>query len=124
MVASGGCLTHTIAGTFELFMINSYQLDYTLVKRPRGSEGETWCRLFSKAPESVAYILTGCSALPQSKYLSQNDALKLLFYEMLCDLELVDEVLHWYSAAKPKAVYESDDVQAYCDVPVLAEQEE
>ena len=74
-------------------------------------ESEAWCRLSGKAPESVAHILSWCGALAQSKYLSRYDsALKVLFYEMLLDLGLIDEVLHWYSPAKPKPVYESDDV--------------
>ena len=44
--------------------------------------------------------------------------------EMLHDLGLIDEVPPWYSPAKPKPVYESDDVQAYWDVPVFADHEE
>ena len=53
-------------------------------------------------------------------------ALKVLFYEMLHDLGLmiINEVPPWYSPAKPKPVYESDDVQAYWDVPVFANHEE
>ena len=57
--------------------------------------------------------------------LSRHDsALKVLFYEILHDLGLIDEVPPWYSPAKPKPVYESDDVQAYWDVPVFADHEE
>ena len=78
-----------------------------------------------KASESVAHILSGCGALAQSKYLSQQDsALKVLFYEMLHDLGLIDEVPPWYFPANPKPVYESDDVQVYWDVPVFADHEE
>ena len=51
-------------------------------------------------------------------------ALKVLSYEMLHDLGLIDEVPPWYSPAKPKPVYESDDVQAYWDVLVFADHEE
>ena len=83
------------------------------------------CRLCGTALESVAHILSGCSALAQNKYLSRHDsALKVLFYEMLHDLELIDEIPPWYSPVKPKPVYESDDVQAYWDVPVFAEHQE
>ena len=35
---------------------------------------------------------------------------KVLFYEMLYDLGLIDEVPPWYSPAKQRPVYESDDV--------------
>ena len=76
-------------------------------------------------PQKVWLTLVWCGALAQSKYLSRHDsALKVLFYEMLHDLELIDEVPPWYSPAKPKPVYESDDVQAYWDVPVFADHEE
>ena len=47
-----------------------------------------------------------------------------LLYEMLHDLGLIDEVPPWYSPAKPKPVYQLDDVQAYWDVPVFADREE
>ncbi|CAH3168560.1 unnamed protein product [Porites lobata] len=43
---------------------------------------------------------------------------------MLHDLGLIDEVPSWYSPAKPKPVYESDDMQAYWDVPVFGNHEE
>ena len=83
------------------------------------------CRLRGKALESVAHILSGCSALAQNKYLSRHDsALKVLFYEMLHDLGLIDEIPSWYSPVELKPVYESDDVQAYWDVPMFAEHQE
>ena len=73
----------------------------------------------------MAHILSGCSALAQSKYLSRHDsALKVLFYEMLHDLRLIDEVPPWYSPVKPKPIYASEDVTAYWDVPVFAEHQE
>ena len=98
---------------------------YVCQKTHTSSESEAWCRLCGKAPESVANILSGCGALAQSKYLSRHDSdLKVLFYEMLHDLGLIDEVPPWYSPAKPKPVYGSDDVQAYWDVPGFAEHEE
>ena len=36
----------------------------------------------------------------------------------------VDEVPPWYSPVKPRPVYESDDVQAYWEVPVFADHQE
>ena len=85
---------------------------YACQKTHTSLESEAWCRLCGKAPESVAHILSGCGALAQSKYLSRHD------------LGLTDEVPPWYTPAKPKPVYESDDVQAYWDVPVFADHEE
>ena len=62
---------------------------YTSQKTHRSAEGEVVCRLCGKAPE----ILSGCSALAQSRYLSRHDAaLKVLFYELLYDEGLIDEI--------------------------------
>ena len=108
------CPTHTIAGMFELYEQLLGTRLYACQKTLTSLESEAWCRLCGKAPKSVARILYGCGALAQSKYLSRHDsALKVLFYEMLRDMGLIDEVPLWYSPAKPKPVYESDDVQAY-----------
>ena len=84
------------------------------------------CRFCCKAPESVAHILSGCSALAQSKDLSRHDAaLKVLFYELLCDEGLIDEIPPWYTPPdKPKPVYESENVKAYWDVSIYADQQE
>jgi len=43
---------------------------------------------------------------------------------MLHDLGLIDEIPPWYWPVKPKPVYESDDLQAYWDVPMFAEHQE
>ena len=65
-------------------------------------------RLCSKVPESVAHVLSGCSALAQNKYLARhNAALKILFFEILRDLGLLEEVSPWYSPVEPKPTYES-----------------
>ena len=77
-------------------------------------KGEVWCRLCGKAPESIAHILSGCSLLAHSKYISwHNSALKILFYEMLHDVGLIEE-FHPSDTLKPSQ--DSDDVQAYWDV--------
>ena len=61
-------------------------------KSPTSAQGEVRRRLCSKAPESVAHILSGCSALAQSKYLSRHDAaLKVPFYKLLYDEGLIDD---------------------------------
>ena len=71
----------------------------------------------------MAHVIAGCSALAQSKYLEgHNAALKVLYFELLRDLKLVDEVPPWYSKVQPKPLYESQDVQAFWDIPVFAEQ--
>ena len=111
-----------IAGIYELYeqMLNTriYQSKKTKTARER----DVQCRLCGKAQESVAHILAGCSALAQSKYLHRhNCVLKILFFEMLHDLELVDTVPPWYSPIEPKPVYESADAQAFWDVPLYAD---
>ena len=79
-------------------------------------EGELRSRLCSKVPESVAHILS-C--------LSSHDAtFKVLFYELLYDEGVIDEIPPWYSPDKPKPVYESENVKAYWDVPIYADQQE
>ncbi|XP_022809779.1 uncharacterized protein LOC111346776 [Stylophora pistillata] len=84
--------------------------------------GEVRCRLCGKAPESVAHVLAGCTALAQNKYLTRhNAALKILFFEIL---HIVDIVPPWYSPSKPKPVYEVNNAQAFWDVPLTAEHQE
>ena len=89
-------------------MFELYELNYMLARRPIQVSRAKLC---GKAPECVAHITSGCDALTQSKYLSRHDStLKVLFYEMLLDLGLIEKVPRWYSAAKPNPVYASDDV--------------
>jgi len=47
-------------------------------------------------------------------------ALKVLFYEILRDQDVLEEVAPWYSQVMPKAVYKSEKVEAWWDVPVYA----
>ena len=51
-------------------------------------------------------------------------ALKILFFEILQDLGLVDSVPPWYSPLKPKPVYETNNAQGFWDVPLFAEHQE
>ena len=75
-----------------------------------------------KVPESLANVLGRFSSLTQTKYMERhNAALKVPFFAMLRDLKLADSVPPWYSQVEPKALYESEDAEAYWDVPVYAE---
>ena len=47
-----------------------------------------------------------------------------LVYELLYDEGLTDEIPPWYSPDNPKPVYESENVKAYWDVPIYADQQE
>ena len=114
------CPTHTVAGMFELYLLPTRL--YACQKMHPVATGKVMCRLCNKAPESVAHILAGCTALAQNKYTTRhNAALKILFFELLQDLSLRPP---WYSPLKPKPVYESNNAQAFWDVPLLAEHQE
>ncbi|PFX12000.1 hypothetical protein AWC38_SpisGene24112 [Stylophora pistillata] len=119
------CPSHTIAGLVELYEQLLPTRVYASHKTHTSGEGEVRCRLCGKAPESVAHILSGCSVLAQSKYFSRHDAaLKVLFYELLYDEGFIDEIPPWSSPDKLKPVYESENVKAYWDVPIYADQQE
>ena len=69
----------------------------------------------------IYYVLASCSALAQNKYLARhNAALKVLFWEMLRELQLSDSVPPWYSSVVPKPKYESPEAQAIWNIPVFA----
>ena len=73
----------------------------------------------------MSYVSAGCGTLAQTKYLARhNTALKILFFEMLKDLELISEVPPWYSNIQPKASYENGSVQASWDVLAYADNTE
>ena len=98
---------------------------YACQKTHTDMTGEVICRLCNKVPESVAHVLAGCTALAQNKYITRhNVALNTLFFEILQDLGLVDSVPPWYSALKPKPVYEANNAQAFWDVPLFAKHQE
>ena len=95
---------------------------YTTNKTRTNPSEDTLCRLCGEAVESLEHVLAGCLALAQSKYLARhNAALKVLFFEMLRDLQLCEGVPPWYSPVAPKPLYESPDAQAFWDIPMFAE---
>ena len=50
--------------------------------------------------------------------------MKILFFEVLHDLGLVNAVPPWYSPLKPKPVFEANSAQAFWDVPLFAAHQE
>ena len=79
----------------------------------------------NKAPKSVAHVLSECSALAQNKYLARHDnALKVLYFELPRELQLVESLPAWYSPIEPKREYVSEDVQALWDIPTYGENHE
>ena len=86
------------------------------------TQGDVSSRMCGKSPEILADLLSGCSALAQSKYLERhNVALKVFFFEMARELGLIDSFPPWYSPAVPKPICESSEALAFWDVPVYAE---
>ena len=66
---------------------------YTIHKTRVSDSSDSACRLCGIAPEGMAHILSAFPALAQTKYLARHDAvLKVLFFEIICDLGLIDTV--------------------------------
>ena len=71
-----------------------------------------------------AHVLSGCSALTKTKYLARHNAacaLKILFFELLKNYQLVEVVPPWYSPTQPKPFHENEQAAVYWDVPVYAD---
>ena len=93
--------THTIAGVQELCQ----QLLPTKVYYNRKTKSQVTdekCRLCGDSLENVQHILSGCSALAQTKYLQRhNNTFKILFFEVLRSLDLITKVEPWFSQVTP-----------------------
>ena len=114
--------THTIVGAYELYQQLLPTRIFYSRKTGTNTTGDERCRLCGKGPENVQPILAGCSALAQTKYLERhNNALKILFFEVLRSLDLIDTEEPWYSRIKPKPMYENERATAYWDVPLYTE---
>ena len=93
--------THTIAGVQELYQQLLPNRVYYNRKTKSQVTGEK-CRLCGDSLENVQHILSGCSALAQTKYLQRhNNALKILFYEVLRTFDLITKVEPWFSQVTP-----------------------
>ena len=70
----------------------------------------------------MQHILSGGSALAQTKYLQRhNSAFKILFFEVLRSLDLITKVEPWFSQVTPKLLYENEHVTAFWDVSLFAD---
>ena len=114
--------THTVAGVMELYEQLLPTRVYSAYKTGTFDQNNIMCRMCGKAPECIAHVLVGCPSLAQTKYMERhNAALKVLFFEILRDLDLNETVSPWFSRIEPKPLYESTQAQAFWDVPVYAE---
>ena len=119
------CTTHTVAVMFELYEQLLPTRLYAIHKTRVSPSSNPSCRLCGAVPESMAHILSACPALAQTKYVARHDTvLKILFFEILFDLGLIDSVPPSYSLIKRQPVYETAEVQAYWHVPVYGEFQE
>ena len=117
--------THTIAGISELYEQLLPTKLFNARKTKSSEESDVRCRMYGKAQESIAHVLSSCSALAQTEYLSRhNGALKILFFELLKDYQLIEAVPPWNSSTQPKPLYQNDQVTAYWDVPVYTDHTE
>ena len=114
--------THTIAGIMELYEQLLPTKLYNSRKTKTTDDPDARCRMCRKAQESVAHVLSGCSVLAQTKYLSRhNAAIKIFFFELLKSYQLIDVIPPWYSPTQPKPSYEKEQATVYWDVPVYAD---
>ena len=84
------------------------------------TQSDTSFRMCGKSLETLTNLLSGFSALAQSKYLERDNPALKVFFEMARELGLIDSVPPWYSPAMPKPIYKSSKAPVLWDVPVYA----
>ena len=105
--------THTMAGIEELHQQLLPTKMYHQKKTGFNTTDDIMCRMCREKPECLAHVLAGCSVLAQTKYLSRhNAALKIPFFEMLKDMDLIESHPPSYSPVQPKPVYQNDRAEA------------
>ena len=106
--------THSIAGVQELYQQLLPTKGY-YNRKTKSQVTDEKCRLCGDSLENVRHILTGCSALAQTKYLqTHNNAFKILFFEVLRSLDLITKVEpSWFSQDTLKALYENEHATAF-----------
>ena len=109
----------TIAGVQELYQ----QLLPTKVYYNRKTKSQvTEEYLCGHSLEYVQHILSGCSALAQTKYLQRhNNAFKISFFEVLRSFDVITKVEPRFSQVTPKPLYENEHATAFCDLPLFAD---
>ncbi|PFX16735.1 hypothetical protein AWC38_SpisGene18971 [Stylophora pistillata] len=113
--------THTIAGVQELYQqLLPTRVYYNNKNKTKSQVTDEKCRPCGDSLENVQLILSGCSALAQTKYLKRH-ALKILFFEVLRSLDLITKVEPWFSQVTPKPLYENEDANAFWHVPLFAD---
>ena len=84
------CPSYIVTGMYELYEQLLLTKLYTSKKKNTTPSVDVMCWL--------------CGKCPGSKYLERlNSALKVLFFELLRDLKLIDSVPPWYFPVQPKS---------------------
>ena len=92
----------TAAGVYERYQQLLPTKIYQQYKTKTSNNTDVKCRMCGKAVESVPYVLSGCGALAHSKYKTRHDAaLKVLFFDLLSDMALIESAPSWCSPETP-----------------------
>ena len=76
------------------------------------------CRLCGSQQESVKHIVSNCSLLAKSAYITRHDnALKCFVWPMLKTFGLTNNIPCWYAYDKVKPFYEKENVRFWWDIP-------
>ena len=119
------CPSSTIAGIHELYQQLLPTKLYHHNKTGTNPTSSVLCRMCGSGPKGVLHILARCSTLAKTKYIARhNAALKVLFFELLKDLNLMTQIPPWYSPVQPKRMYKNERAKAFWDVAVYAENTE
>ena len=87
---------------------------YNQNKTRTDTTSDAMYRMCHEFPESITHVIAGCSALAQTKYVARhNEVLKILFFELLDDLQHIESVPRWYSPTTPKPEYTTTPKQAH-----------
>ena len=110
---------HTVAALQELYqqMLPTKLYPQRKTSKGNGTSNDMF-RLCGKSPESRPHVLAGCGRLAQTKFLARHiTTLKILFFEIVKDLEHFLKVPPWYLKTQPITSYENGSAQALWDVP-------
>ena len=114
-----------MARVYELYQQLLPTKIYQQYKTKTSNNTDVKCCMCGEAAENVPHVLSGCGALAQSKYKARHDAaLKVLFFDLLSDVGLIESVPSWCSPETPKPGYKNDRASAFWDIPVYAEKTE
>ena len=115
------CPNATIAGVQEFYQ-QLLPIKVYYKRKTKSQVTDEKCCLCGDSLENVQHILSGCSALAQTKYPQRhNNAFKILFFEVLRSLDLITKVEPWFSQVIPKPLYENEHATAFWDVPLFTD---